>query len=255
MLKGLGRFLITAVVSFVVIAGALVLNNHSIVSVDYSIADEVSEVISSAVHVRNLDAGCQGSGVLVGADGLVLTAHHVVDGGDRFEVTLNDKRTFKCSRAIISRAHDVAFLKLEVDEQLPFAELRCMDGLRVGDVAFLIGSPYGAENFNSVTMGIISALQREVNDEEVNRFGWTRLVQTDTPSNSGNSGGPLFAMDGKVVGVLVGGVPYSDGVSYCVKVEEFVADLDQIRLLFGLDRYRVGAVESELRPGNLYVGP
>jgi len=134
-----------------------------------------------------------GSGFIVSPDGIILTNAHVVDGAKEVQVKLTDKREFKAKVIGVDHQSDVAVLKIDARD-LPTVKVGNADELRVGDWVVAIGSPFGFEN--SVTQGIVSAKARSLPDET-----YVPFIQTDVPVNPGNSGGPLFNLQGEVVGI------------------------------------------------------
>ncbi len=135
----------------------------------------------------------EGSGFIIDADGLILTNAHVVDDADQVTVKLTDKREFTATVLGKDRQTDVAVLKIEA-KNLPTVVLGNPDDLKVGEWVLAIGSPFGFDN--SVTAGIVSAKGRALPDDT-----YVPFLQTDVAVNPGNSGGPLFNLDGKVVGI------------------------------------------------------
>jgi serine protease Do len=135
----------------------------------------------------------QGSGFIVGSDGLVLTNAHVVDDATDVTVKLTDKREFTAKVLGVDKQTDVAVLRINA-KNLPTVRLGNPDDLKVGQWVVAIGSPFGFEN--SVTAGIVSAKGRALPDET-----YVPFIQTDVAVNPGNSGGPLFNLRGEVVGI------------------------------------------------------
>jgi serine protease Do len=147
--------------------------------------------LSSVAIVRGL-----GSGVLVHADGWVVTAAHVVDEADHIEVHFVDKHASVAHVVTLSRTEDVALLKLEKPHPKPVVAVLGDSGrLRPGARLFAIGAPLRYEH--TVTSGIVSALR----SDDSPGLHPSRLIQTDVPLNPGNSGGPLFDDRGEVVGI------------------------------------------------------
>jgi S1-C subfamily serine protease len=140
----------------------------------------------------------QGSGVIFQADGLILTNAHVVERSDRVYVGLKDGRRVEGKVVGLDSLTDLALVRLQGPGPWPVAVLGNSDSLQVGDWAIAVGNPYGLDN--TVTMGIISNLNRNVS-----KLGITDkrldLIQTDAAINPGNSGGPLLNADGEVVGI------------------------------------------------------
>jgi Do/DeqQ family serine protease len=137
-----------------------------------------------------------GSGVIVRADGLVVTNKHVVQGADEINIVLSDRREFSASLVITDHRTDLAVLKVNTNNQpFPFLELSNSDTLEVGDLVLAIGNPFGVGQ--TVTGGIVSALARTmVTPSDLNYF-----IQTDAAINPGNSGGALVSMSGKLAGI------------------------------------------------------
>ncbi len=137
-----------------------------------------------------------GSGFVVdGKEGLIVTNNHVIDGADEIWITFPDGKKLKVIEIVgRDRKTDLALLKVKSRKPLPFVELGPSNNLRVGDWVMAIGNPFGLGG--SLTLGIISAKQRDINAGPYDEF-----LQTDASINKGNSGGPLFDMNGKVVGV------------------------------------------------------
>jgi serine protease Do len=137
-----------------------------------------------------------GSGVIVRADGLILTNNHVVEGGTDIVVALNDKREFKAKVLTADPRTDLAVLKIDTKgEKLPVVPFGDSDAVQVGDLVLAIGDPFGVGQ--TVTMGIVSALARTQGSANDYQF----FIQTDAAINPGNSGGALVTTDGKLAGI------------------------------------------------------
>jgi Do/DeqQ family serine protease len=136
-----------------------------------------------------------GSGVIVRADGYVLTNHHVIDGADRITVELTDRRTFTATVVGSDEASDLAVLKVDASA-LPVVPLADSEQVRIGDVVLAIGNPMGVGQ--TVTMGIVSAKGRATG---VGDGSFEDFLQTDAPINRGNSGGALVNTRGQLVGI------------------------------------------------------
>lgn len=135
-----------------------------------------------------------GSGVIVAADGLVVTNFHVVGGASEIRVVLADKREFDAEVLLADERSDLAILRLNDAADLPAIALRDSDMVEVGDLVLAIGNPFGVGQ--TVTSGIVSALARTGGP---NGHGY--FIQTDAPINPGNSGGALVDMSGALLGV------------------------------------------------------
>jgi Do/DeqQ family serine protease len=137
-----------------------------------------------------------GSGVIVRADGIVITNNHVIDKADEIIVVLHDRREFAAKLIVADERTDLAVLRVDTGgAKLPFLELRDSDDLEVGDLVLAIGNPFGVGQ--TVTSGIVSALARAA--AGVSDFSF--FIQTDAAINPGNSGGALVAMDGRLIGI------------------------------------------------------
>ncbi len=134
-----------------------------------------------------------GSGFIVSPDGWVVTNNHVVDTADSITVTLHDGRQFDATLRGIDEKTDLALLKIEA-EDLPHAAFGDSDDTRVGDWVIAIGNPFGLGG--TATTGVVSARGRDINAGPYDDF-----LQIDAPINRGNSGGPLFDLRGRVIGV------------------------------------------------------
>ena len=134
-----------------------------------------------------------GSGFVISADGFIVTNNHVIDGADEIEIEFFDKTRLKATLVGRDPKTDIALLKVESDAELPFVSFGDSDTMRVGDWVMAMGNPLG-QGF-SVSAGIVSARGRELSGS------YDDFLQTDAAINKGNSGGPLFNMDGDVVGV------------------------------------------------------
>ena len=135
-----------------------------------------------------------GSGFIVDASGHVVTNAHVVEGAEKIAIRLDNGSEHRAVTVGIDPKTDIALLKIEADGPFPFVSFGDSDAVRVGDWAIAIGNPFGFGS--TVTAGIISARQRNINAGPYDEF-----LQTDAPINRGNSGGPLFSMEGGVIGV------------------------------------------------------
>ncbi len=139
-----------------------------------------------------------GSGVIVTADGFILTNNHVVEGADELKITLADDRDFIAKVIGTDPKTDIAVLKIDARD-LPTVTLADSDKLRVGDIVFAVGNPLGVGQ--TVTMGIVSAKGRSKLGLLENVSGYEDFIQTDAAINMGNSGGALIDARGRLVGI------------------------------------------------------
>ncbi|MEP7074604.1 MAG: DegQ family serine endoprotease [Acidobacteriota bacterium] len=136
-----------------------------------------------------------GSGVIVSADGSILTNYHVVEGAEKITVATNDNKTFEAKVVGSDQPSDLAVLKIEA-QNLPFLSLGNSDNVRVGDIVLAIGNPLGIGQ--TVTAGIISAKGRRTG---LSDGSFEDFLQTDAPINRGNSGGALVNLNGELIGI------------------------------------------------------
>lgn len=154
----------------------------------------IPSVVSITTHTRSGTA--TGTGVVFSADGYIVTNYHVIDGGERYTVLLTDQRELPAVLVGDDPTSDLAVLRVNADDLEP-AEFGDSDTLRVGDSVVAIGDPLGVEYRGTMTDGIVSAINRNVNLN-----GRTmNLIQTNAALNSGNSGGPLINSCGQVIGI------------------------------------------------------
>lgn len=135
-----------------------------------------------------------GSGFIIGADGYVVTNNHVVDGAGNITVTLEDNTQLPATLIGRDAKTDLALLKVKTDKTLPYLEFGDSDQAQVGDWVIAVGNPFGLGG--TVTTGIVSARGRNIHSGPYDDF-----IQTDAAINRGNSGGPMFNTDGRVVGI------------------------------------------------------
>jgi serine protease Do len=182
-----------------------------------------------------------GSGFILSNDGYILTNAHVVDGANVVTVKLTDKREFKAKVVGADKQSDVAVLKIDASN-LPTVKIGDPRQSKVGQWVVAIGSPYGFDN--TVTSGIISAKSRSLPNEN-----YTPFIQTDVPVNPGNSGGPLFNLQGEVIGI--NSMIYSQtggfqGLSFAIPINEAIKVKDQLVKTGHVSRGRLGVAVQGL---------
>lgn len=136
-----------------------------------------------------------GSGVIINKEGYILTNYHVIENADMIQVGLSNKKQFIAKPMVMDRRTDLALLKIEAKEDLPYLNVTPQEDLEVGDSVLAIGNPFGIGQ--TVTGGIVSALARS--QDGINDFH--SFIQTDAAINPGNSGGALVTTDGRLVGI------------------------------------------------------
>jgi serine protease Do len=160
-----------------------------------------------------------GSGVIIDHKGYILTNNHVIDDAKRLKVTLTDGRMLNGKVIGKDEITDLAVVKAEgisTDESdvLPYAHLGNSDDLKIGQVVIAIGNPFGLTGGPTVTAGIISSLNRNLQFEN----GMLELIQTDAAINPGNSGGPLVNTKGEVIAINTAKMPYAHGIGFAVPI-------------------------------------
>ena len=197
--------------------------NFSAIVAQYGPAVVHVEVVKENPDSEDGHSGALGSGFIVSQDGYILTNNHVVEGADDVTVKLTDGRKFPARVIGTDKAGDVAVLKI-AGTGFPTVKIGNPANSKVGDWVVAIGSPYGLDN--TVTSGIISAKSRQLSEDSP-----THLIQTDVPVNPGNSGGPLFNLNGEVIGI--NSMIYSrtcgfQGLSFAIPIDEAMHIKDQI---------------------------
>ena len=164
--------------------------------------DEFFERFAPPLEYRQRIPGL-GSGVIVDADGLILTNEHVVHDAEKITVTLTDGRQLPATLLGSSSTYDLAVLRVK-GGKLPVAPLGQSSGLMVGEWAIAIGNPFGFllnDPQPTVTAGVISAMRRDIKSDATSNGVYKNMIQTDAAINPGNSGGPLVNADGEVIGI------------------------------------------------------
>ncbi|MCP5339495.1 MAG: DegQ family serine endoprotease [Steroidobacteraceae bacterium] len=185
----------------------------------------------------------EGSGFIVSPDGYILTNAHVVDAADEVTVRMTDRREYSAKVIGLDKRTDVAVLKIEASN-LPVVKLGDPARLRAGEWVIAIGSPFGFDN--SVTAGVVSATSRSLPGEDSN---YVPFIQTDVAVNPGNSGGPLFNLDGEVVGInsqiysRTGGYM---GLSFAIPIDLASDVKDQLIKTGKVSRGRIGVSIQEV---------
>jgi serine protease Do len=190
-----------------------------------------------------------GSGFIIDGSGYIVTNNHVIENADEITVTTHDNEEFKAKLVGADEKTDLALLKVETGKPLPFVNWGDSDKMRIGDWVLAIGNPFGLGG--SVTAGIVSARQRDINAGPYDDF-----LQTDASINRGNSGGPMFNMDGEVVGInsaIYSPSGGSVGIGFAIPANLAKPVIDQLRQYGHARRgwigVRIQSVSSELAEG------
>ena len=155
-----------------------------------------------------------GSGVLIDADGHILTNEHVVQRANRIRVAIADGREFDASLIGADPNNDLAVLKVETDEKLPWVAMSSSSDLMVGEPVIAIGNPFGLAN--TVTTGVISATDRSIRTDVRVYHGF---LQTDASINPGNSGGPLLNAEGRLIAVNTAVHGGAQGIGFAIPID------------------------------------
>ena len=183
--------------------------------IDFTVAAD--KAVHSVVHVKNVSVrtvynpimeffyggrgGAQqqeqigtGSGVIISEDGYIVTNNHVIKDANELEVTLNNKKVYKAKLVGTDTKMDIALLKIDADEKLPYSTFADSDQVKVGEWVLAVGNPYNLTS--TVTAGIVSAKARNLDTNGIQSF-----IQTDAAVNPGNSGGALVNTRGELIGI------------------------------------------------------
>ncbi len=166
----------------------------------------------------------QGSGVIVRADGLVLTNNHVIQDAQEITVTLLSGQTLRGRVLGADRFSDIAVVKVESPRPLPAVAFGSSNTLQVGQMAIAIGNPFGLGS--TVTVGVVSALNRSIQASP--DFTVENLVQTDAAINPGNSGGALLDSAGRLIGINTAIVQGAQGIGFAIPSDHASLIMDQI---------------------------
>ncbi|NQX84472.1 MAG: trypsin-like peptidase domain-containing protein [Flavobacteriaceae bacterium] len=181
-------------------------------NVDFTVAAE--KTLNTVVHVKNtttskgyttyedLFYGRQsqrqqvgtGSGVVISPDGLIITNNHVIDGAQSISITTNNNKTYEAELIGTDPNTDIALLKIETDEELPYTTFGDSNDAKIGEWVLAVGNPFNLTS--TVTAGIISAKSRDLEGGPIQSF-----IQTDAAVNPGNSGGALVNTNGELIGI------------------------------------------------------
>jgi len=183
-----------------------------------------SDQFSTKPRVQN----SLGSGVILSADGIVVSNYHVVGMATEISVVLTDRREFSARVLLADAEADLALLQIDAPEPLPFLTLRESDQVEVGELALAIGNPFGVGQ--TVSSGIVSGLARSGAGGGNSGLGY--FIQTDAPINPGNSGGALVDMAGRLIGIntsILSRSGGSNGIGFAIPADLVAVFVDQAR--------------------------
>jgi serine protease Do len=166
-----------------------------------------------------------GSGFIIDPSGLVVTNNHVIDGADEISVILNDGTKLKAQLVGKDEKSDIALLRVHADKPLHAVKFGDSDKMRLGEWVIAIGNPFSLGG--TVTAGIISARHRDINSGPYDNY-----IQTDAAINRGNSGGPLFNLNGEVIGIntaIISPSGGSIGIGFAIPSDSATPVIDQLQ--------------------------
>ena len=207
---------------------------------------EKADVLSTNEYIRDYflqDEGGKtslGSGFLIDSKGYIVTNNHVIDKANEIIVTLYDDSQYNAVVIGSDKMTDLALIKIDAVNPLPFVEFGNSDELKVGDWILAIGNPFGLGG--SVTAGIVSAKSRDIDAGSYDNF-----IQTDASINQGSSGGPMFNMQGKVVGIntaIFSSTGASMGVGFATPINLSKFVIEQLMLKGKVERGWIGVKGS-----------
>lgn len=181
-----------------------------------------------------------GSGFIISGDGYILTNNHVVDHADKVIVRLQDRRTLTAKVVGTDPTYDIALLKVDAGRSLPTVSIGDSRTLKPGQWVLAIGSPFGFDY--TVTQGIVSAVGRNLGSQDQPD---TSFIQTDVPINRGNSGGPLFNLQGQVVGInsqIYSNTGGYQGVAFSIPIDLAMNVVQQLKTKGYVTRGQLGVL-------------
>ena len=215
----------------------------SLIDAVATVQDSVVEIVSTSTSFRGTVAAGAGSGVIINADGIIVTNNHVVSGYSEIYVIVTDHSKTDENGAYLQTKYqayvrgtdedgDIAILKINPTSALTVAKLGCSSNIALAEEVFAIGNPLG-ELGGTVTNGIISSISRQVQIDGVTMT----LLQTNAAINSGNSGGGLFNLAGELIGIV--NAKYSatgvEGLGFAIPIDSAIKSIDDI-LQYGFVR-------------------
>ncbi|MBD8880928.1 Do family serine endopeptidase [Rhodanobacter sp. 7MK24] len=183
-----------------------------------------------------------GSGFIISGDGYILTNNHVVADADKVIVRLQDRRILDAKVVGTDATYDIALLKVNTSSSLPTVSIGDSRSLKPGQWVLAMGSPFGFDY--TVTQGIVSAVGRNLGSQDQ---PYTSFIQTDVPINRGNSGGPLFNLQGQVVGVnsqIYSSTGGYQGVAFSIPIDVAMSAVDQLKTKGYVTRGQLGVQVS-----------
>jgi S1-C subfamily serine protease len=183
--------------------------------------------ISANIPVGRFGRGtAAGTGMVITADGDVLTNAHVVSGADQIQVTIPNQGSHSAHLLGIDETNDVAVIKIDGVKDLPTVTLGSTKAMQVGDPVIAVGNALALDGSPTVTTGIVSALDRQI---DTGTSTMSHLIQTDAAINPGNSGGPLLNSGGQVVGMNTAVAGNAQNIGFALSIDEITPKLDALK--------------------------
>ena len=190
----------------------------------------VSEVVKPAtvlIETSVSNGTGYGTGFFVTDDGYIATNYHVVKDAKSIRVTLYSGKVYTAKLEGFYAPDDLAVIKID-GEGFPVIKIGDSDSIHVGDTVIAIGNPSGTSGAWTTTQGIVSALDRRVESSVEGFTGTIKMIQTDTPVNPGNSGGPLCNVSGEIVGVVTQKLSGYESIGFAIPINEAMETIDAI---------------------------
>jgi serine protease Do len=165
-----------------------------------------------------------GSGVLINGEGFILTNEHVISKAAKIHVILSDKQEFDASVIGADIKSDLAIIKVNSRNPLPYVEMGRSDDLMIGEQVLTIGNPFGLQH--TVTTGIISALNRNIRAGK--NMVYSDFIQVDASINPGNSGGPLLNINGSLIGINTAIYQKAEGIGFAIPIDHARRIVDEL---------------------------
>ncbi len=209
--------------------------SNSIIKVSDKVSPSVVSIMSTSMYQdifgRTYESSGAGTGFIITSDGLIITNKHVVsDANGKYTVILSDGRSFDASVQSQDPYMDFAVVKVDAKD-LPVVELGDSDQMQVGQWTVAIGNALGKFQ-NSVTVGVISAKNRQIEASDSNGRNsevLDNLLQTDAAINSGNSGGPLINLSGQVIGINTAIASQAQGIGFAIPINSIKGALESVK--------------------------
>jgi len=182
-----------------------------------------------------------GSGFIISKDGYIITNNHVIEGADSIKVRLSNKKEYEGRVVGKDAKTDLALIKVETKESLPYVNLGNSDELQVGEWVMAIGNPFGLEH--TVTVGVVSAKGRVIGAGPYDNF-----IQTDASINPGNSGGPLVNTRGEVIGINTAIVAQANGIGFAIPANMAKEIIPQLKEKGRVIRGWLGVMVQKVTP-------